>query len=885
MNPPSGIVHHSPDQQQLVHLPLERVLVKAWIVDVSARISLTQVFNNASETPTGRAKYVFPLPARAAVCAFELELANGRIITGIAKEKAEAAQTFEQAIETGRAAGLVEYVTDDIFTISVGSIPPRQTVIARLIFVMDLFDDGIRDHVRLQLPMAIAQRYGPEPPAMANAKRASSNTHLDIQVDIQMSDIIHDIRSSTHPSISLLRYKTRAGRKSQRRMSAIYTSPTFLDSDFVLSVHASGLDDPRCFAEVDPLGSGTIAMRLMLVPKFKMPRVASQEFIFVIDRSGSMGGPRIETAKKTLTMLLRLLPDANTTFNIFSFGSRVEGLWPRSALFNQASMMQASAHVRGMDADFGGTEITMALQHALNSRDHGRPTVTFVLTDGEVYVDAVTDPFAVVRHAVAASTPHAPLRVFTLGIGTQVSTDMCERLAREGNGECLFAVSAQSITGKCARLLNAGRTKVIENVVVDWRGTRRGSVSFSRPGTNVDLQQAPHKITKIYPFMRFVVSVITSLDAVPSEVVLKAKVEGVDEELELVVPVTEVKPFKDAGSGLAMPLVHILTARNLITELEEDRTPLPAITDTASGEEHKKAAVVRLGVDYQLVSKYTSFVAVESGNEHVRRGNRNNGNNAWANRRRTHSPGNRGITASADTQGGTGIAFVDDLIDGLSQMVSTLFGFGSSQPSGRPRAGPIPGSFPEASSNPGASSTPSESIYSHENRSVDSYSTMSSLEGSSTSSRWSRSRSPSPVRRFDPVARSPSPVIDVQPPHARRTNDPSQPPIDQPSHSIPAQAYAIFELQKFDGSFAPSDISGIVDTAVLQKAGELGVDEVVWATILAFVYLQTYLGESEPDLLDCLLGKATEFIEGHGERGRGFNELVMLAQGYVGPVQ
>ncbi|KIJ07184.1 hypothetical protein PAXINDRAFT_182540, partial [Paxillus involutus ATCC 200175] len=342
----AGIVHQQPGQPTIEYLPLEEVKVKAWVVDVSARIVLTQTFHNPSDRPTGRAKYVFPLPANAAVCAFELEFEDGRVIVGEVKEKEEAARAFSNALEDGRTAGLVERVTDDIFTISVGSVPAAQNVTARLTFVMDLLDEAVRDHVRLQLPMSIAERYGTPPPAMQNASAAAPSTRVHVMVDIQTSDIIHDIRSPTH-TISLLRYKTRGGRKSQRRMSAVWTSSEFLTGDFVLTIHADGLDNPRCFAEVlTARGSGdrerrTIAMQLTLVPAFQAPKIPSQEYIFIIDRSGSMSNARIKTAKQTLEMLLRLLPGSGTTFNIFSFGTNFTSFRPRSISLDQPSVDDA----------------------------------------------------------------------------------------------------------------------------------------------------------------------------------------------------------------------------------------------------------------------------------------------------------------------------------------------------------------------------------------------------------------------------------------------------------------------------------------------------------------------------------------------------------------
>ena len=134
----TGIVHQPRGQTTIEYLPLEEVRVNAWVVDgtslakirisselifhssdipcdhkVSSRIVLTQTFYNPSDEPTGRAKYVFPLPANAAVCAFELELEDGSIIVGEVKEKEEAALTFTQAVQQGAVAALVERVTDD----------------------------------------------------------------------------------------------------------------------------------------------------------------------------------------------------------------------------------------------------------------------------------------------------------------------------------------------------------------------------------------------------------------------------------------------------------------------------------------------------------------------------------------------------------------------------------------------------------------------------------------------------------------------------------------------------------------------------------------------------------------------------------------------------
>ncbi|KIJ64831.1 hypothetical protein HYDPIDRAFT_28189 [Hydnomerulius pinastri MD-312] len=929
----AGIVHQPPGQSTIDYLPLEEVGVKAWVVDVSARIVLTQIFDNPSDSPTGRAKYVFPLPASAAVCAFELEFADGRVIVGEVKDKEGAAQAFTNAVEAGQTAGLVERVTDDIFTISVGSIPARQKVTARITLVMDLLNEGIREHVRLQLPMSIAERYGTPPPAMQNASSANAKTRVHITIDIQTSDVIHEVRSPTHP-ISLQRYKTRSGRKSQRRMSATWKSSQFLAGDFVVTIHADGLDKPRCFAEVRTGNgggvdeTGTIAMQLTLVPAFQAPKIPSQEYIFVIDRSGSMTGASIETAKRTLAMLLRLLPSAQTTFNVFSFGSKVDSLWTRSIALDQTSLDQATLHVQAMQADYGGTETPAALHTAFNSRGLDRPAVVFLLTDGQIHGSTSLDPFIVVSTAVRNSPPHASLRLFVLGIGTEVSSDMCESLARKGHGECLFALSAENITGKCARLLNAGRSKNIERVDIHWGNDASTlpspQVSFSPRITPIlppnvpalapppAVQQAPHTLTKIFPGMRFTVFAIMSFRSIPTSVKLLTKLEGVDEPLELEVDVIEVKSFKGADADSEVPLVHTLAARRLITELDEGRgpAPVPAQAWLASEDELRKAGIMRLGLEYKLVSKYTSFVAIEKGDERASQRDRHRGRSdrGWIRSRLQQAPTQQGdIRAEATAEEEPTV--LDNLLDGLSSLVTSVFDFfggGTTQttaPAPQPRSyhpSGLPGSYARSDSGLSDGSADTNPRFRQprrgrppSNHSTDTFTTLSSLEGSSGSSYWTNSRSPSPRPRFrDPVERAPSPEFirdEGQPSTTHPPNSSTSPPNavpangNRPTAPVPQAAYDLFFLQHVDGSFVPSPALGmIVGDSVLTKAEELGFDKTVWTTAVAVAYLKKYL-EGEPDLLDALLTKAAEYVDGlgTGRGGRAFEDIVRTASGLL----
>lgn len=199
-------------------------------------------------------------------------------------------------------------------------------------------DDDVSDQVRLQLPMYIGSRYGTLPIGMAGARTVPTN-RIHISVDVRMQGAVKNIASPTHPSVI-----TTPNGLPQHPQVARYTSGDFMTQDFVLIVTAEGLDAPRCSAQRAP--NGTVAMQLSIVPKFNLPSVPQQEYIFLIDRSGSMGGQRIETAKRALVMLLRALPSQGSWFNIFSFGTRSNSLWTQSVMYDERSMAQAVSIAR-----------------------------------------------------------------------------------------------------------------------------------------------------------------------------------------------------------------------------------------------------------------------------------------------------------------------------------------------------------------------------------------------------------------------------------------------------------------------------------------------------------------------------------------------------------
>src|SRR5438876_9116521 len=115
------------------HLPLAAMDVQARIDGLFGQVDLRQTFVNAFDGPL-EATYIFPLPDRAAVTRFRLEVA-GRVVEGLLKERAEARREYDQAIQAGHRAAITEEERPGVFTMRVGNLPAGEAATVRLTLV------------------------------------------------------------------------------------------------------------------------------------------------------------------------------------------------------------------------------------------------------------------------------------------------------------------------------------------------------------------------------------------------------------------------------------------------------------------------------------------------------------------------------------------------------------------------------------------------------------------------------------------------------------------------------------------------------------------------------------------------------------------------------
>lgn len=641
----SGLFLHIPpgNDYRTGYLPcsLASVKVKASIIDMVSRVTLSQTFRNDTADTAHEALYRFPLYENSAVCAFTMEH-SGRKIKGIVKAEEEAIKTYEAAKAEGKTAALVLQKEPDIFQTKVGNIPPKTSITVTLTYITPLKQDTESNSIRFTLPTSIAPRYG-DGSSTGSSNVKSGDVGFDLTVDAKMPSQITSVSSPSHPISMSFSSPTSA------EICLSHASPS-LDKDVVILVAAKGIDEPRCVIETHPTTATKCAM-LTLVPKFNLPRVPT-EVIFVIDRSGSMYD-KVDTLKRALQIFLKSLPASpEIYFNICSFGSSFDFLFKdgKSKKYDAKTLKTAEDFVQKVDANYGGTEILAPLLECMKKRRTECQTTIMLLTDGEVYnTTAIID--AIVREK--AKHKDKPLRVFSLGIGDSVSHHLVEGIARAGDGYSQLVMAQERLDKKVVRMLSSGLQTPLNDLHIDWPGKppademlykfakenpeeefdmveKEGKTSntfFDKEAEDDTdamktdpppeppkaflkrpmIQQFPETIPHLYNASRHVMFLLfPSTHPTPQHVTLKGTVPG-GLVMSLDVPLTEY-----AIKSEETPIVHTLAARTLLSELEEGRlTAQKAHQDEDSLQDAVKAEGIRIGVKYGLASKWTSFVAVD----------------------------------------------------------------------------------------------------------------------------------------------------------------------------------------------------------------------------------------------------------------------------------
>lgn len=569
-------------------LPLQHTSV---VIDVSGnlqRATVRQVYGNPYDEVI-EAIYTFPLPQSGAVDRMNMYIGD-RLIEGKIHERQLAQQIYNEAIEAGQTASLLEQERPNIFTQTVGNILPGDSIVIEISYVAPIeYDDG---EYEIVFPMVVGPRFVPSgdfvrrifdmyevatsvedadritPPIVPEGTRTGYDIELSVNlnpgVEIQEFESINhevDMKFDWGGTVTI----------------SLDNDNEIPNRDFVFRYTTSS----------DRIQSGVIVhngemgghFMLILQPDadIDVDEITPKEMFFVVDCSGSMGGQPMEVAKETVRQFVRgMNPD--DTFQIMRFSETASSM-SRTPLSNtEGNIEQGVKYINNMSGT-GGTVMIEGVRAAIGyPEDPERMRFVIFLTDG--FIGNEAEILSELQNTLGENT-----RLFSVGVGSSPNRFLIEGLAEEGRGHAYYVGLNEDPDESVAAIYDKINDPYLVGIDIDWG--------------DLDVHDIyPSKIPDLYAGEPLVI--VGQYDGSGTETVrLSGTVAGERWGQELRVTLPSREEANDVIATLwARKKIHDLTRDMYDTYgyLTADQDIINEITDTA--------------LDYQIMSEYTAFVAV-----------------------------------------------------------------------------------------------------------------------------------------------------------------------------------------------------------------------------------------------------------------------------------
>ncbi|KAK8870636.1 von Willebrand factor A domain-containing protein 5A [Tritrichomonas musculus] len=200
---------------------------------------------------------------------------------------------------------------------------------------------------------------------------------------------------------------------------------------------------------------------ISVLPSY-IEKLPKNDFIFVIDCSGSMDGEPIREVRECLMFYLHSLPP-NCKFNLIFFGDTYKCLFNNKLVdYNDENLQIAKDAAKKIKGDLDGTELynplVEAYRQSKESHQNGRFTQIFILTDG--IIEDENKVFKLVEEN------RLNCAVNTIGVGDDVSKKLIEGIAKHSNGKFDFVTNSTDISQKVLETVSNALNLEMKNITV-----------------------------------------------------------------------------------------------------------------------------------------------------------------------------------------------------------------------------------------------------------------------------------------------------------------------------------------------------------------------------------------------------------------------------------
>ena len=547
---------------------IEKISVDATVRGQFAKTSVSQTFRNTGSRQL-EVSFVFPLPYEGAVDRLTF-LVNGREIEAKLLDAKQAREIYQGYVRRNQDPALLEWVGTGMFKTSVFPIPAGEKRTITLEYSQLLRKQG--DLIDYLFPLVTA-KYTAEPVES-----------LEMRVAITADADLKNIYSPSHD----VEIKRDGNRTAVVKYSRTNVLP---QSDFRL---VAGTDNQEVGANLIsywPQDSEEGFFMLLASPKIQSPdaKQQSKNIVFVVDRSGSMNGKKIEQARKAAKYVLNNLKE-NDRFNVIAYDTDVESFSPKLEPYLAETRSQGVGFVNGIHSG-GSTNIDSALAMAFdNMSNPSIPSYVVFLTDG-LPTAGETNEMRIVRNAVKRNAHRS--RLISFGVGYDVNSRLIDRLTRENYGQSEYVRPDEDIEAAVSRLFDKISSPILTDVKVQFDlidETKDGGMSINR----------------VYPSGAFdlfanqqMVIVGRYKESGAATVRLQGEVDGLPESFEFDVH------FADRGKGPSNGYIESLWANRRIGEIIDQ-------IDLNGRNQELMDELLRLAKRYGIVTPYTSFLADEN---------------------------------------------------------------------------------------------------------------------------------------------------------------------------------------------------------------------------------------------------------------------------------
>lgn len=565
-------------------------------IDVSvegdmATVAITQTFVNDTQVPM-QAEYLFPLNQTAAVYGMDM-IVGDETITAVIKEKAKAEAAFKKAAEEGKAAALLTQHRPNMFTQKIANLMPGLTIKVTLRYVQMV--PKIDGQHELVIPLVVGPRYvgasaedeivlasdDDAVPLQANTWTISEvPAHppvygIDLPETFNSERVSFDLKMISGVSVSGFGSTTHplTVETTDLGLSARFAEGREMDNEDLVVRYSLGGEqlEATSLSHSDERGG---FVTLMVEPP-ALPNeaaVAPRELVFVLDTSGSMRGAPMRASKRFMDFALRGLRPSDY-FRIIPFANSARSFSDGAMRATPENLRAGRRYVGSLDAG-GGTEIDNAIRTAFATQQPANTMrIVVFLSDG--YIGDEAQVLRTVNREIGDA------RIFAFGIGSSVNRYLLDAMANEGRGYARYVPVGEDPNEVAETLAADLKSPLLTDISIDW-----GDLDVS--------DVVPARIPDLFAGQGLRVYARHDGTSETARITVKGLVQGRSAEMPVELVLTNNK------EAAALPLVW---ARNKIAGLTRE----VAIRQNPGAAD---AEITRLGLEFSLQTKNTSFVAV-----------------------------------------------------------------------------------------------------------------------------------------------------------------------------------------------------------------------------------------------------------------------------------